>query len=91
MEMREEYTPYRALMGQLPWKRPMGRARQRWMDSKYCYFRVSGFEEAWKKNATDRTEWRKTVVTALSSRFCNDQWVSSLHWGGTNTNKKDNN
>jgi hypothetical protein len=64
-----ERNAYRILVGKPEGKRPLGRARRRWMDIIKMDLREIGRDGVdWIELAQDRDQWKAVVNTAMNLR-----------------------
>jgi len=59
---------YRALVGQLEGKRPLGRTRRRWEDHIKMDLQEVGGDTDWLDLTQDRDRWRTIVKAAMNLR-----------------------
>jgi hypothetical protein len=67
--MRETRNAYRILVGKPEGKRPLGRAKRRWVDNIQMDLREIGWNGMdWIELAQDRDQWRALVHTVMNLR-----------------------
>jgi hypothetical protein len=65
--MREKKNSYRILVGKPEGKRPLQRARRRWVDNIKMDLREIGWDGVdWIDLAQDRDQWRALVSTVMN-------------------------
>jgi hypothetical protein len=65
--MGEKRNAYRTLVGKPEGKRPLGRARRRWVDNIKMDLRGIGLDGTdWIDLAQDRDQWRALVKTVMN-------------------------
>jgi hypothetical protein len=67
--MGENMNSYRILVGKPEGKRPLGKARRRWVDNIKMYLKDAGWDGmGWIDLAQDRGQWRALMNTVMNFR-----------------------
>jgi hypothetical protein len=80
--MGEKRNAYSLLVGKPEGKRPLGRARRRWVDNIRMDIGEVGWGDVdWIGLAKDRNRWRTVVNSVLNlQQFNNSQYVGRRKW-----------